>query len=184
LSGGFRAHFFFWGENRFRRVAMANESIAARVQEIAERVAIDHGLELVHAEVAGPENKPIVRIFIDKPHGVTHEDCSEVSNHLGTILDVEDFIHAAYTLEVSSPGLERGLYKRADYERFAGSNAKMKTRQPIDGQRNFRGRLLGLDGNDVLFDDRTNGQVRVPLDLITKANLEVDVEDLIHRLHR
>ena len=122
-------------------------------------MAIDHGLELVHAEVAGPENKPIVRIFIDKPQGVTHEDCSEVSLHLGTILDVEDFIHASYTLEVSSPGLERGLYKRADYERFAGSQAKMKTRQPIDGQRNFRGRLLGVDGDDVLFEDRTSGQV-------------------------
>lgn len=160
---------------------MANESIAERVQELAERVAIDHGLELVHAEVAGPENKPIVRVFIDKPQGVTHEDCSEVSTHLGTILDVEDFIHASYTLEVSSPGLERGLYKRADYERFTGSHAKMKTRQPIDGQRNFRGLLLGLEGDDVLIDDRTSGQVRIPLNLITKANLEVDVSDDLRR---
>jgi ribosome maturation factor RimP len=160
---------------------MANESIAARVQELAERVAIDHGLELVHAEVAGPENKPIIRIFIDKPQGVTHEDCSEMSTHLGTILDVEDFIHASYTLEVSSPGIERGLYKRADFERFTGSNAKMKTRQPINGQRNFRGRLLGLDGDELLFEDRTNGQVRIPLDFITKANLEVDVTADLHR---
>ncbi|HEX5873395.1 MAG TPA: ribosome maturation factor RimP [Pyrinomonadaceae bacterium] len=160
---------------------MANESIAARVEELAEQVAIDHGLELVHAEVAGPENKPIVRIFIDKPQGVTHEDCSEMSTHLGTILDVEDFIHAPYTLEVSSPGIERGLYKRADYERFAGSNAKLKTRQPIGGQRNFRGRLLRLDGDDILFEDRTSGQVRVPLDWITKANLEVDVNEELRR---
>jgi ribosome maturation factor RimP len=160
---------------------MGNESIAGRVQELAERVAIDHGLELVHAEVAGPENKPIVRIFIDKPQGVTHEDCSEVSLHLGTILDVEDFIHASYTLEVSSPGLARGLYKRADYERFAGSEAKLKIRQPIGGQRNFRGRLLGIEGNDVLFEDRTSGQVRIPLDLITKANLEVDVSEELRR---
>jgi ribosome maturation factor RimP len=162
-------------------MAMANESIAGRVQELAERVAIDHGLELVHAEVAGPENKPIVRIFIDKPQGVTHEDCSEMSTHLGTILDVEDFIHAPYTLEVSSPGLERGLYKRADFERFAGSQAKLKSRQPIGGQRNFRGRLLGVDGNDVLFEDRTSGQVRVPLDWITKANLEVDATEELRR---
>jgi len=160
---------------------MGNESIAERVQEIAERVAIDHGLELVHAEVAGPENKPIVRIFIDKPQGVTHEDCSAVSIHLGTILDVEDFIHASYTLEVSSPGLERGLYKRADFERFAGSNAKMKTRQPINGQRNFRGRLVKVEGNDVVFEDRTSGQVRVPLDIITRANLEVDVNEELRR---
>ena len=163
---------------------MGNDSIETRVQEIAERVAIDHGLELVHVEVAGPDNKPIVRVFIDKPHGVTHDDCSEVSTHMGTILDVEDFIHAAYTLEVSSPGIERGLYKRADYERFAGSNAKLKTRQPINGQRNFRGRLLGLDGDDVIFDDRTNGRVQIPLTIITKANLEVDVTEELRRPER
>ena len=163
---------------------MTDSSIAQRVQDIAERVAIDHGLELVHAEVAGPENKPIVRVFIDKPQGVTHEDCSKVSLHLGTILDVEDFIHASYTLEVSSPGLERGLYKRADYERFAGSDAKMKTRLPINGQRNFRGRLLGVDGNEVLFEDRTNGKVKIPLEIIKQANLEVDVSEELRRSGR
>ena len=162
-------------------LAMVQNSIADRVYEIAEQAAIDHGLELVHTEVAGPENKPIVRIFIDKPQGVTHDDCSEMSLHLGTILDVEDFIHSSYTLEVSSPGLERGLYKQADYERFAGSDARIKTRQPIDGQRNFRGRLIGLDGDQVLFEDRTNGAVRIPLDIITKANLEVDVSQELRR---
>src|SRR5438128_7588957 len=115
---------------------MGASSIEERVLAIAERIAIDRGLELVHAEVAGPDNKPIVRIFIDKPAGVTHEDCSEVSFHLGTVLDVEDFIHSSYTLEVSSPGLERGLYKRADYERFAASLPRMRTRRPISAQRN------------------------------------------------
>jgi ribosome maturation factor RimP len=155
---------------------MASSSVEDRVQAIAERVAIDHGLELVHAEVAGPENKPIVRIFIDKPNGVTHEDCSEVSLHVGTVLDVEDFIHASYTLEVSSPGIERGLYKRHDYERFAGSLAKMRTRKPVNGQRNFRGRLLGIDGEDILFEDRTSGRVRVPFEVVAKANLEMDVD--------
>src|SRR6185503_15542349 len=154
---------------------MGEKSIAERVHELAEQVTIDHGLELVHTEVAGPENRPIVRVFIDKPQGVTHEDCSAVSTHLGTILDVEDFIHASYTLEVSSPGLERGLYKRADYERFVGNDAKLKTRQPIGGQRNFRGRLLGVQENDLIFEDRTNGRVRIPLDIIAKANLEVDL---------
>jgi ribosome maturation factor RimP len=154
---------------------MGAGSIEERVRAIAERTAIDHGLELVHAEVAGPDNKPIVRIFIDKPGGVTHQDCSEVSLHVGTVLDVEDFIHASYTLEVSSPGLERGLYKRADYERFAGSLAKLRTRRPLNGQRNFRGQLLGIEGEDVLFEDRTSGRVKIPLDSVAKANLEVDV---------
>ena len=160
---------------------MTDGSIAERIEEIAGQVAIDHGVELVHAEVAGPDNKPIVRIFIDKPNGVTHEDCSEVSQHLGTILDVEDFIHSSYTLEVSSPGLERGLYKRADYERFAGSQAKLKIRQPISGQRNFRGTLAGVEGENLIFEDRTSGRVLIPLQLITKANLEVDVKEELRR---
>ena len=160
---------------------MGAGSIAERVQAIAERVAIDHGLELVHAEVAGPDNKPIVRIFIDKPNGVTHKDCSEVSLHVGTVLDVEDFIHASYTLEVSSPGIERGLYKRSDYERFAGRLAKLKSRNPINGQRNFRGRLLGIDGDEVLIEDRTSGRVRVDFNSIAKANLELEVEKEFHR---
>ena len=160
---------------------MGQGSIEGRVQQIAERVALDHGLELVHAEVAGPEGKPIIRIFIDKPEGVTHEDCSEVSLHVGTVLDVEDFIHSAYTLEVSSPGLERGLYKRQDYERFAGREAKMKTRAAINGQRNFRGRIVGVEGDEVVFEDNTSGRVRVPLETIVKANLEIDVEEEFRR---
>ncbi|HEY8186287.1 MAG TPA: ribosome maturation factor RimP [Pyrinomonadaceae bacterium] len=160
---------------------MGSSSVEDRVHAIAERVAIDHGLELVHTEVAGPENKPIVRIYIDKPNGVTHQDCSEMSTHVGTVLDVEDFIHASYVLEVSSPGLERGLYKRPDYERFAGSLARIRTRQPINGQRNFRGRLLGVTGEEVLFDDRTNGRVSIALDSIAKANLELDVDEEFRR---
>jgi ribosome maturation factor RimP len=160
---------------------MGSNAVEDRVQAIAERVAIDHGLELVHTEVAGPDNKPIVRIFIDKPNGVTHQDCSEVSLHVGTVLDVEDFIHASYTLEVSSPGLERGLYKRADYERFAGRPAKIRTRRPINGQRNFRGRLLGIDGAEVLFEDRTSGCVKIALDSIAKANLELEVDEEFRR---
>jgi ribosome maturation factor RimP len=155
---------------------MESRSVAERVREIAEQAAIDQGVELVHAEVAGPEGQPIVRVFIDKPGGVTHEDCSAVSIQLGTVLDVEDFIHSAYTLEVSSPGIERGLYKRADYERFAGSQAKIKTRTPIKGQRNFRGRIIGVDDNNLIFEDRTTGPVEIPVDEIAKASLEVDVE--------
>src|SRR6266542_627304 len=155
---------------------MAAASILERVQAIAEQAAIDHGLELVHAEVVGPENKPIVRIFIDKPGGVTHEDCSAVSTQVSTVLDVEDFIHSAFILEVSSPGLERGLYKRADYERFAGSQAKIKARTPVKGQRNFRGRIVGTEDDNVILEDRTSGRVSIPIGEIAKANLEVDVD--------
>jgi ribosome maturation factor RimP len=163
-------------ERRERAGALSTGQIAERVEELAERAAREHGLELVHAEVAGPEGKPILRIFIDKPEGVTHEDCSSVSLYLGTILDVEDFIHVPYTLEVSSPGLERGLYKRADYERFLGSPARLRANRAINGQRNFRGRLAGLEGDHVVFEDKTSGRVLIPLAAVAKANLEIDVE--------
>lgn len=152
-------------------------SVEGRVREIAGRAATERGLELVHVEVAGGARAPIVRVFIDKPGGVTHEDCSEVSRHMGTVLDVEDFISDAYTLEVSSPGLERGLYSLADYERFAGRLARVKTRGAIGGQRNFRGRIAGIEGEEILFDDRTSGSVRIPFAEIAKANLEIDVEE-------
>jgi len=92
------------------------------------------------------------------------------------VLDVEDFIHFAYTLEVSSPGLERGLYQRADYERFAGRDAKVKARTPVSGQRNFRGRIVGVDDSNVILEDRTSGRVLIPIDGIAKAHLEVDIE--------
>lgn len=156
---------------------MDQAPVAERIREIAEQTAIDHGVELVHTEIAGPDGHPVVRVFIDKPGGVTHDDCSEVSIQMETILDVEDFIHSAYTLEVSSPGLERGLYRKSDYERFAGHSARIKSRQAIAGQRNFRGRILGVDENNLVFDDRTSGRVTIALTEITKANLEIDAEE-------
>jgi ribosome maturation factor RimP len=155
---------------------MDQRPVAERVRELAEQAAIDHGVELVHAEVAGPEGHPVLRLFIDKPGGVTHDDCSSVSHQMSTVLDVEDFIHSAYVLEVSSPGIERGLYKRADYERFTGSPAKIKSRVPIHGQRNFRGRIVGVTGDQVIVDDRTSGRIEIPLEVVVKANLEADVD--------
>src|SRR5881394_1622650 len=154
---------------------MDSGSVADRIRQIAEQATIDHGLEMVHTEIAGPEGHPIVRVFIDKPGGVTHDDCSDLSTQIGTSLDVEDFIHSAYTLEVSSPGLERGLYKLDDYQRFAGNQAKLRTRVAVGNQRNFRGRIVGVRNDQVIFEDRTSGRVALPFDSIAKANLEIDV---------
>jgi len=164
-------------EGGSRGVLDGETSIEARLREIARRAAEERGLELVHVEFAGGARAPVVRVFIDKPGGVTHEDCSEVSTHVGTVLDVEDFIPSTYTLEVSSPGLERGLYGLGDFEKFAGRPAKMKTRNPVGGQRNFRGRIEGVEGEEILFEDKTTGRVRVPVSEVAKANLEIDVEE-------
>jgi ribosome maturation factor RimP len=142
------------------------------IAKVIERVAAREGLELVHWETLGPRNSFVLRIFIDKPGGVSHGDCEAVSNQVGTLLDVEDLIANRYILEVSSPGIERGLYKRADYERFAGSRIKLRTFEPIDGQRNFRGKLLGLVADNISFDADGRGQLEIPFEQIAKANIE------------
>ena len=158
-------------------LSMEAAEIEERIRAIVERVTVEHGLEHVHTEVGVLGRNAAVRIFIDKPEGVTHEDCATVSHHVGTVLEVEDWVNSAYTLEVSSPGLERGLYKRADYERFAGRLAKMKSREAINGQRNFKGRIVGVEGDRVIFEDNTSGRVKVPVGSVVKANLEIDVEE-------
>jgi ribosome maturation factor RimP len=160
---------------------MGKESNSERIREIAARVATDNKLELVHVDVLGAERSPTVRVFIDKEGGVTHEDCSLVSRQVGAILDAEDFISSAYILEVSSPGLERQLYSLQDFEKFAGNLAKVKTYKPINGQRNFRGRIKTIAGEEIVFEDKTSGEVRFPFDAIAKANLEIDIEEEFKR---
>ncbi len=144
------------------------------INQIIERVTAREGLELVHWEAVGPRNNFILRIFIDKQGGITHADCEVVSNQVGTLLDVEDLIAHSYTLEVSSPGIERRLYKRADYERFAGNRVKLKTTEAINGQRNFRGKLLGISGNTVSLDADNVGPIEIDFEKIAKANIEYE----------
>jgi ribosome maturation factor RimP len=155
---------------------MSKPIVNERIRELAAQVAAEIGVELVHVEEKGTGKSRTLRVFIDKPEGVTIEDCSLVSRGLGDALDVEDLIHTEYILEVSSPGLERELYSLQDFERFAGSLAKVKTKMPIDGQKHFRGRILKIEGEEIFFDDRTSGKVSFPYDAVAKANLEFDLE--------
>jgi ribosome maturation factor RimP len=112
------------------------------IRDIAGRVAATHGVELVEVELRGGGKARTLRITIDKPEGVTHEDCATVSREVSTILDVEDAVPgASYTLEVSSPGLDRKLLRAQDYARFIGSRIKVMTRDPVQGNRHFEGRL-------------------------------------------
>ncbi len=155
-----------------------------RVRGIAERVAGSSGLEVVDVEFRGGGGKArMLRVYIDKPGGVTHEDCALFSNEFGTILDVEDAVPGgAYTLEVSSPGLDRKLSKPADFERFVGSRVKLTTREPIAGNRYFEGRLESFhDGRLELAlsagkkrkkaAGESDRRVEVALDNVEKANL-------------
>jgi ribosome maturation factor RimP len=148
-----------------------------RVSEIIERVITREGMEFVHAEMTGGKN-PTLRVYIDKPGGVTLDDCASVSQRISLILDVEDIIPHQYTLEVASPGLDRGLYKEADYERFAGLPARIRISEAIDGQRNFHGKLIGLDreGEAVaaVIEEQDGKRRRLPLANIVKANVEIE----------
>lgn len=158
---------------------------AERVQEIARRVADSSGLELVEVEFRGGGKARMLRIFIDKPGGVTHEDCAAFSREVGTIFDVEDAVPgSSYLLEVSSPGLDRKLVHPADFERFAGSRIKLTTRNPIDGNRHFEGKLesfhqgsltLTLGGASKRKQPEAPRTVEVELANVEKANLVPEI---------
>jgi len=155
-----------------------------RIREIAERVAQSDGLELVDIELLGGVKSRMLRVYIDKPGGVTHEDCSNFSREIGTILDVEDAVPGgSYMLEVSSPGLDRRLLKADDFERFVGSLVKVTTRDPIDGNRHFEGRLKAFQDTRLWIElkpakkskkheqPEPGAEVEIELGNVEKANL-------------
>ena len=156
-----------------------------RVRAIAQRVASSSGLEVLETELRGGGKSRMLRIVIDKPEGVTHEDCARVSREVGTILDVEDAMQGgSYLLEVSSPGLDRKLVRPADYERFTGSRVKVTTREPVAGNRHFEGRLQSFQGGWVTLDlnlgkRKKNApeipELRLQLSNIEQANLVPEI---------
>ena len=169
-----------------------------RVREIAERVAASSGLEVVAVEFLGAGNARMLRVFLDKPpsetaalqglpDGVTHEDCANFSREFGTILDVEDAVPGSYTLEVSSPGLDRKLSGARDFQRFTGSLVKLVTRQPVNGQNSFEGRLQSFDGARLTLSVEpprskkkqkhapAHGQIEIELANVDRANLVPEI---------
>ena len=154
---------------------MSREEVTAKVQEIAERVAASESLEVVEVQLLGGGGARVLRIFIDKPEGVTHGDCETISQNVGTILDVEDVIPGAhYTLEVSSPGVERKLTKPRDFERFVGQKVKVALRQPIENQRHYMGTLKSFAEGILTLEPSPGKSVEVPLDQVEKANLKFE----------
>ena len=156
------------------------------VRAIAERVAASSGLEVLEVELRGGGKARMLRIVIDKPAGVTHEDCANLSREVGTILDVGDAVPGgSYTLEVSSPGLDRRLLRPADYERFTGNRVKLTTRQPVNGSRYFEGRLESFHQGHLTLDLGTarkklpagSAEQKLEIDLanVEKANLVPEI---------
>jgi ribosome maturation factor RimP len=151
------------------------------IRAIAERVARSHGLEIWDIVTRRETTGKVVRVFIDRPgpaatpeESVSIEDCEQVSREIGTILDVEDPLPFAYTLEVSSPGLDRPLRGEQDYRRFAGRLAKIVVSEAVDNQKAFEGRLRGVEDRTVLLEGPKGRMHRLPLRLITRARLDVE----------
>ena len=152
-----------------------------QIRAIAERVAASRGLTVWEIQSRREASGHVVRVFIDRPgpaataeESVSIEDCEQVNREMSTILDVEDPLPFAYTLEVSSPGLDRPLRGEDDYRRFAGRLAKVVVSEAVDNQKAFEGRLRGLESGEVLLEGPNGRMHRLPLRLITRGKLEVE----------
>ena len=145
------------------------------LRDLLEQAVAALGCELVGVEYHPSGKHSLLRVYIDKPEGVTVDDCSAVSYQVSGLLDVEDPVPGQYTLEVSSPGLDRPLFQARDFERFAGQQVKLRTRFPIDGQRNFRGLLRGLHEQQVVIEEQDGKCVSLPLDQVEQARLVPDI---------
>jgi ribosome maturation factor RimP len=151
------------------------QDVVRKVMEIAERVGAREGIEIVEAEVAGSGSRRLVRIYIDKPGGVTHADCESISEQVGAIFDVEDTIPGAgYTLEVSSPGVERKLRKPADFERFSGQKAKLVLREAVGNSKHHLGTLRGIEEDNIRLELDGGEIIRIPLTQVDRANLKFE----------
>jgi len=154
--------------------------LLATLEALVMPILTELGLELVELEFKREGHSWFLRLFIDKPGGVTLDDCAEVSREVSAILEVDDPIEAPYRLEVSSPGIDRPLKKPADYERFAGQLVKLRTRSLLDPdgrghqRKTFVGELRGLDGSTVRLrqTDKRGGEIAISLDEIDRAHLE------------
>lgn len=158
-----------------------------KIRDIAGRVATTHGVEAVEVDLRGGGKSRTLKIVIDKPDGVTHEDCANVSREVSTILDVEDAVPGgSYTLEVSSPGLDRKLLAAKDYVRFIGSRIKLMTREPVDGNRYFEGRLESFADGRLLLEmlgkkkpkpghGHPGQKIEIELANVEKANLVPEI---------
>jgi ribosome maturation factor RimP len=156
-------------------------NVAEQVRNVATRVAHTYGLDIFDVQFRREAAGMVLRVLIDRPgpaataeESVSVDDCAHVSRDLSAMLDVEDIVPTAYTLEVSSPGLDRPLRHADDYRRFAGRRAKIVMRESVDGQTFFKGRLAGAEGQTVLIDGDDGRRHQVPVAIITRANLEVE----------
>ncbi len=151
-----------------------HQEIVDSVSRVVKPVLEEASLELVEVEFRPSGRRWLLRIFVDKPGGVTIADCEWVSRELDRLLDVEDIIDHPYVLEVSSPGLTRSLKSKEDFERYEGRMCRIVTREAVEGRNEFTGIIAGVGADDVEIRGEKD-IVRIPLSAIKKANLELEI---------
>ena len=149
------------------------EMVIKRVAAVALPVLEELGLELVEVQYRREQSGWVLRLIIDKPDGVSLDDCTAVSREISQLLDIEDFIDQAYNLEVSSPGLDRPLKSIADFQRFIGRRAKIKTNEPIAGEHVFVGKIQQTIGETIILEVGRK-ELTIPFAVVSKARLEVE----------
>ena len=150
------------------------DDLKEKVRQLACPVVAAEGMELIHVECLKVHTRWIIRLYLDKESGVTLDDCTTVSNQIGDIFDINDLVDSQYTLEVSSPGLDRPISRDQDFIKYRGSQVNIKTSSKIDGVKNFRGHLVDFieeNGRKVIFVEVSGKNYRIPKDEIIKVNL-------------
>ena len=143
--------------------------VVRHLENLVRQVVVVEKLELVHVEYNAKASPAVLRIYIDKPGGVNHQDCQRVSQQIGELLE-EDVIDSRYVLEVSSPGIERPLFKEQDYQRFVGKEIQLVTIEKIDDRRKFQGLIQSF--SQGILDLELEGEIcRIPFEKIRRANL-------------
>jgi ribosome maturation factor RimP len=151
-----------------------DNDVKEKIRQLSEPVVASEGMELIHVECIKMHSRWIIRLFMDKEGGITLDDCANISNQLGDIFDIRDVIKGAYTLEVSSPGLDRPISRDQDFVKYRNSRVNIKTSEKIEGTKNFHGILLDYieeSGKKLVLIDIAGKVYRIPRQDVVKANL-------------
>ena len=154
--------------------AVQNQELVERITGLGERAALGSDIEIAEIQLRGAGHARLLRVYIDKPGGVTHGDCELISERLGKLLDEEDPIPDGYTLEVSSPGIERRLSKPRDFERVVGQKIRLAVQPPGGTRCSLEGRLAQFANGALEVEVTPGNLVRVPLETVQKANLKFE----------
>lgn len=157
--------------------AMETQAILEKVEGLLVPILGHMGYELIERELAMGAGRWVLRLYVDKPGGVSIDDCAQVSRGIEDVIEVEGVIPQAYALEVSSPGINRPLRRRQDFERFSGQLIRLRTVEPLGGRSNFKGMLERLEGDEIVME--VDGRhYRIPYGLLAKARLEEEIVPL------